>query len=75
MVGIFLLIMFVGLGRVRRRISAFHAPCPSAIKSGVVGLLVYLSSLVDDIGLYRRERRVFDVISCLVALSLSLYGI
>ena len=63
MVGIFLFIIFVGFNRVRKHISAFYAPYPFAIKNGVVGLLTYLSNLVDDIGLYRRERRVFGIIS------------
>ena len=67
--------MFIGFDKVRRRISAFHASCLFIIKSGVIGLLAYLFSLVDDIGLYRRERRVFGIISYLMALSLSLYGI
>ena len=75
MVGIFLLIIFIGFNRARRRIFAFYAPCPSAIKSGIIGLLVYLSSFVDNIGLYRREKKSFGIISCLIALSFSLYGI
>ena len=75
MIRIFLLIIFIGLNRARRRIFAFYAPCPSAIKSGIIGLLTYLSSLVDDIGLHRRKRKSFGIISCLVALSFSLYRI
>ena len=67
--------MFTGFSRVRRRISVFHAPYPFVIKSDIIGFLVYLPSLVDDIDLHRRKRKGFDIIPCLVALSLSLYKI
>ena len=67
--------MFIGFNRVRRRIFAFHAPCLSAIKSGIIGLLTYLPGLVNDIDLYRRKRKSFGVIPYLVALSFSLYRI
>ena len=75
MIGILLLIMFTGFNKARKRIFVFHAPYLSAIKSGIIGLLVYLPSLVDDIGLHRRKKKSFDVISCLITLSFSLYKI
>ena len=75
MVGILLFIMFIGFNRVRRRIFVFYAPCPSAIKSDIVGFLIYLSNFVDDIGLHRREEKNFDIISYLITLSFSLYKI
>ena len=75
MVGIFLFIMFIGFNKVRKRIFVFHAPYPSAIKGGVIGLFIYLSNFVDNIDLYRRKRKSFGVISCLIALSFSLYEI
>ena len=67
--------MFIGFNKVRRRIFVFHAPCPSAIKNDIIGFLTYLSNLVDDIGLYRRKKKNFGIIPCLVALSFSLYRI
>ena len=70
-----MLIIYIGFNRVLKRISAFHAPYPFVIKSGIIGFLIYLFSFVDDIGLYRRKKRVFDIISCLIPLSLSLYKI
>ena len=67
--------MFTGLNRVRKRISVFYAPCPSAIKSDIIGLFIYLFNFVDDIGLHRREKRVFGIIPYLITLSFSLYRI
>ena len=75
MVGIFLLIMFIGLNKVRKRIFVFYAPCPFVIKSGIIGFLIYLFGLVDDIGLYRRKKKSFGIISYLMTLSFSLYRI
>ena len=72
---ILLLIIFTGFNKVRKRIFAFYAPYPFAIKSGVIGFLIYLLSLVDDIDLYRRKRKSFGIISYLMALSFSLYRI
>ena len=67
--------MFIGFNKIRKRISAFYASYPSAIKSDIIGFFIYLLSFVDDIGLYRRKRKGFGIISCLMALSLSLYRI
>ena len=67
--------MFIGFNRARRRIFVFYAPCPSVIKSGIIGLLIYLSGFVDDIDLHRRKKKNFGIIPYLVALSFSLYKI
>ena len=75
MVEIFLFIMFIGFDKARSRIFVFYAPCLSVIKSGVIGFFIYLSSFVDDIGLYRRKRKSFGIVPYLVALSFSLYKI
>ena len=75
MVGIFLLIMFIGFNKIRRRIFVFHAPYPFVIKSDIIELFAYLSNLVDDIGLHRRKKKSFDIIPYLIALSFSLYRI
>ena len=74
-VGILLLIMFIGFNKIRKRIFVFYAPYLFVIKSGIIGLLIYLFNFVDDIDLYRRKRKNFDVIPYLIALSFNLYRI